>query len=116
LFSLPNYYFCKYQYVAIQISHEELEKAVSARSTDAIAKKFANLTIKGDKFFIGKKKVIPVKDHSEFLKGFYDNPETRFQGCNRIFAKIAQDSIDFFMHVSYREVRDNNFPKPFSFD
>jgi hypothetical protein len=36
------------------------------------------LTKKGNKFFIGDKKVIPVEDHLEFLKGFYDNPEIGF--------------------------------------
>jgi hypothetical protein len=46
------------------------------------AKKYINLTKKGDEFFIGKKKVIPVEDYLEFLKGFYDNPETGFQGHN----------------------------------
>jgi hypothetical protein len=69
-------------------THEELEKVGGSK-----AKKYTNLTKKGNKFFISNKKVIPVEDHPEFLKGFYNNPETGFQGRNRMFAKIAQDYI-----------------------
>jgi transposase InsO family protein len=58
------------------------------------------LTKKGDEFFIGDKKVIPVEDHPEFLKGFYDNPETSFQGRDRMFAKIAQD----YVGISRRDI------------
>jgi hypothetical protein len=76
-------------------THEELEKARGSK-----AKKYINLTKKGDEFFISDKKIIPVEDHSEFLKGFYDNPETSFQGCNRIFAKIAQD----YVGISRRDI------------
>jgi hypothetical protein len=57
------------------------------------AKKFANLTKKSNEFFISDKKVISVKDHPEFLKGFYDYPEIRFQGHDRMFAKIVQDYV-----------------------
>jgi hypothetical protein len=78
-------------------TREELEKAASAGST---AKKFTNLAKKGDKFFIGEKKVIPVEGHSEFLKGFYDNPETGFQGRDRMFAKIVQD----YVGISRRDI------------
>jgi hypothetical protein len=38
-------------------------------------------------------KVIPVEGHSEFLKGFYNNPETGFQERDQIFAKIAQEYV-----------------------
>jgi hypothetical protein len=69
-------------------THEELEKVGGSK-----AKKYINLTKKGDEFFIGDKKVIPVEDHPEFLKGFYDNPEIGFQGHDRMFAKITQDYI-----------------------
>jgi hypothetical protein len=50
---------------------KELEKAGGSK-----AKKYINLTQKSDKFFIGDKKVISVKDHSEFLRNYYNNPET----------------------------------------
>jgi hypothetical protein len=43
---------------------------------------------------------MPVKDHLEFLKGFYDNMETGFQGCNKMFAKIAQD----YIRISHRNI------------
>jgi hypothetical protein len=69
-------------------TRKELEKAGGSK-----AKKYINLTKKGGEFFISNKKIIPVEDHLEFLKGFYDNPETGFQGHDRMFAKIAQDYV-----------------------
>jgi transposase InsO family protein len=80
----------QYKYI-----HKELEKAGGSK-----AKKYINLTKKGNEFFIGDKKVIPVEDHPEFLKGFYDNPETGFQGRDRMFAKIAQDCVE----ISRRDI------------
>jgi transposase InsO family protein len=76
-------------------TREELEKAGGSK-----AKKYINLTKKGDEFFIGDQKIIPVEDHPEFLKGFYDNPETGFQGRDRMFAKIAQD----YVGISRRDI------------
>jgi hypothetical protein len=78
-------------------TREELEKAVETKST---TKKFANLTKKGNEFFIGEKKVIPVKEHSEFLKLYYDNPETGMRGRDVLFAKISRKH----MGISHRDI------------
>jgi hypothetical protein len=78
-------------------TRKELEKAVETKST---AKKFTNLTKKDNEFFIGDKKVIPAEEHPEFLRTFYDNPETGFQGRDQMFAKIAQD----YVGISRRDI------------
>jgi hypothetical protein len=90
VFSPPNYFFAYSISMSLQYkyTHEELEKAGGSK-----AKKYINLIKKGNKFFIGNKKVISVEDHLEFLKGFYDNPETGFQGHDCTFAKIMQDYV-----------------------
>jgi hypothetical protein len=76
-------------------TREELEKAGGSK-----AKKYINLTKKGNEFFIGDKKVIPVEDHPEFLKGFYDNPETGMQGRDALFAKISRE----YTGISRRDI------------
>jgi hypothetical protein len=45
-------------------------------------------TKKGNDFFISNKKIIPVENHLKFLKGFYDNLKTSFQGYDQILPKL----------------------------
>jgi hypothetical protein len=75
---------------------EELEKAVSVGSTE---KKFTNLTKKGKEFFIGEK-FIHVEELSEWLVAYYDNPKTRMQGRDALFAKISREEIG----ISWRDI------------
>jgi hypothetical protein len=77
-------------------TREELEKAGGSK-----AKKYINLTKKGDEFFIGDKKVIPVEDHSEFLRNYYDNPETGMKGRDALFAKISLE----YVGISRRDIQ-----------
>jgi hypothetical protein len=78
-------------------SREELENAVATKST---AKKFANLTKRGTDFYIGKKKVIPTEEHQEWLRAFYDDPETGMRGRDALFAKIYAD----YAGISRRDI------------
>lgn len=59
--------------------------AVSAKSKE---KKYQFVKKVGDKYFINGKEIIFTEDKEEFLSSFYDNPETGFQGRDRMFAKI----------------------------
>jgi hypothetical protein len=71
-------------------NRDELERAYESKSA---FKKFTNLTKKGKEFFIGEKKIVPVVEHSKFLKRYYNNPETGFKGRDRLASFIVQDYI-----------------------
>jgi transposase InsO family protein len=107
--------------MSTKYSQKELENAAATKST---AKKFAGLTKKGDDFYIGTKKVIPAEQIDEWLAKFYDDPETGFQGRDRMFAKIFADyagisrrDIAKFLsnletHQIHQEVKDVKISRP----
>jgi hypothetical protein len=43
----------------------------------------------GTDYFLNRKKIILVKDQSEFLCEYYDAPETGYRGQDAFFAKIT---------------------------
>jgi hypothetical protein len=54
---------------------------------------FAGLQKRGQKYYIGEKEVIPKEQVKDFLREYYDDPETGFVGRDRLFAKIYQGYI-----------------------
>mgnify|MGYP003402638053 FL=1 len=47
----------------------------------------------GADYYLGDKKVIPAEDVQEFLKRFYDNPETGMRGRDSLYAKISREYV-----------------------
>lgn len=78
-------------------THQELEDTVKTGSTH---KKFVGLTKKDGEYYLEDKQIRPKEEHQEFLKGFYDSPETGFQGRDRMFAKIVRD----YVGISRRDI------------
>lgn len=65
-------------------------------------KKFANVTKRNNKYYLGERQIIPVEDHKDFLMSWWDSRLTGYAGRDGTYSRIAES----YAGISRRDVAD----------